>query len=104
MKEDKEKIGTENEWKNSIRKQKKKEMKRKKDLTRGTVKLTSPQQIFLRPQPSFCERFQSMITSINDRYFVYFKFLFWCCSWRVSGGHMTVSSLCICVWFIWTWV
>lgn len=30
--------------------------RRKINLTRGTVILTSPQQIFLRPQPIFCER------------------------------------------------
>lgn len=34
------------------------------NLTRGTVILTSPQQIFLRPQPIFCEFFKSM--KMND--------------------------------------
>lgn len=64
------------------------------NLTRGTVILTSPQQIFLRPQPIFCESFESMNMngSICLVWFIYtFIFDFW-------GGCGVNYYVCVRVW------
>lgn len=57
------------------------------NLTRGTVILTSPQQIFLRPQPIFCESFRSV--NMNDlqnwksnRFFFFFRWNLWWNAWN----------------------